>query len=183
MGVRTLQHSFRILVVNPNSASTTIGVFDNEACIFTKSIAHHADHLAGYKEVIEQCNDRTTDILTALDYEEINLSKLSAVCGRGGLLKPIEGGTYLINKSMLADLKSGRFGEHVSNLGAWIAYEIAKGLNIPSFIVDPVVVDELQDIARISGIPDVPRKSIFHALSQKAGAKNTPPIWVNRIRM
>ena len=93
------------------------------------------------------------------------------MCGRGGLLRPIEGGTYAVNEAMLEDLRNGYSGEHASNLGGIIAYEIAIRLNIPSFIVDPVVVDELDDIARISGFSVIERKSIFHALNQKAVAR------------
>src|SRR4051812_38903932 len=110
-------------------------------------------------------------ILETLDSEGINISKLSAVCGRGGLLRPIEGGTYAVNKAMLEDLRAGFSGEHASNLGGIIANEIASGLNIPSFIVDPVVVDELDSIARISGFSLIERKSIFHALNQKGVAR------------
>lgn len=167
-----MQHPLRVLVVDPDSTSTTIGVFDNEICIFTKIIVHYTSRLYNYKQMMDQYTHRAESILAELDYEEINTSKLSAVCGRGGLLKPVEGGTYLVNENMLADLKSARFGEHPSNLGAWIAYKIADGLNIPSFIMDRVVVDELQEIARVSGIPNMPRKSVFHALSQKSAAKN-----------
>ena len=96
---------------------------------------------------------------------------MDAIVGRGGLLKPIEGGTYIVNENMLADLKTDVRGQHASNLGALIANEIAKDLNIPAYIVDPIVVDELDEIARISGIPEIERTSIFHALNQKAVAK------------
>nr|WP_250160247.1 butyrate kinase [Caloranaerobacter azorensis] len=101
----------------------------------------------------------------------MNLTKLSAVVGRGGLLKPIAGGTYKVNERMLEDLKVGVLGEHASNLGGILAHEIASQLNIPAFIVDPVVVDEMEDVARISGMPELERKSIFHALNQKAVAR------------
>ncbi|MBM7552356.1 butyrate kinase [Thalassobacillus pellis] len=161
----------RILVINPGSTSTKIGVFEDEANIFEKTIRHSNDELAGFKSVIEQYEFRKQVILHELDVEGININKLSAVCGRGGLLRPIEGGTYEVNEAMLEDLKAGYNGEHASNLGGIIAQEIAGGLNIPAFIVDPVVVDELSDIARISGVPEIPRKSIFHALNQKAVAR------------
>ncbi|MGY0693047.1 butyrate kinase [Virgibacillus sp. FSP13] len=166
-----MQQSFRILVLNPGSTTTTIGVFNNEVCIFDSTIHHSPDELSSYSRVMEQYAFRKKIILENLDHEGINISKLSAVCGRGGLLQPIEGGTYAINTAMLHDLKNGRYGEHASNLGGIIAYEIAIGLNIPSYIVDPVVVDELATIARFSGLPEVPRKSIFHALNQKAMAR------------
>ncbi|RYG74954.1 butyrate kinase [Lentibacillus lipolyticus] len=161
----------RILVINPGSASTKIGVFDNGKCILEKTIRHSPDELAPFKCTVEQYAFRKLTILQQLDKEGINVSKLSAVCGRGGLLRPIEGGTYEVNKAMLMDLQNGYNGEHASNLAGIIAHEIASGLNIPAFIVDPVVVDELQDLARVSGVPDFPRKSIFHALNQKAAAR------------
>ncbi|SFA72150.1 butyrate kinase [Lentibacillus halodurans] len=165
------QKPLRVLVINPGSTSTKIGVFDNEHCIFEKTIRHSMEELSQYQHIIDQYAFRKRALLEQLDYEGINISKLNAVCARGGLLRPIEGGTYQVNESMLQDLKLGYNGEHASNLGGIIAYEIANGLNIPSFIVDPVVVDELSEIARVSGVPEIPRKSIFHALNQKAAAR------------
>jgi butyrate kinase len=162
---------YRILIINPGSTSTKIGVFDNEISIFEKTIRHNAEEINSYVNIIDQYEFRKNTILETLDHEGINISKLSAVCGRGGLLRPIEGGTYAVNETMLADLRTGFSGQHASNLGGIIAYEIASGLNIPSFIVDPVVVDELDSIARISGFSLIERKSIFHALNQKAVAR------------
>ncbi|WP_198158743.1 butyrate kinase [Robertmurraya korlensis] len=161
----------RILVINPGSTSTKIGVFDNDLSIFEKTIRHESDQINSFDNIIDQYEFRKQTILEALDIEGINISKLSAVCGRGGLLRPIEGGTYEVNDMMLLDLKAGYSGQHASNLGGIIAFEIASGLNIPAFIVDPVVVDELDPIARISGFPLIERKSIFHALNQKAVAR------------
>lgn len=161
----------RILVINPGSTSTKIGVFDDEEVVFEKTIRHTSDEVNQYKRIIDQYDFRKQVILDELDQEGISISKLSAVCGRGGLLRPIEGGTYEVNEAMLEDLKEGYNGEHASNLGGIIAYEIAKGLNIGAYIVDPVVVDEFHDLARVSGVPEIPRKSIFHALNQKAVAR------------
>lgn len=161
----------RILIINPGSTSTKIGVFEKEVSIFEKTIRHHAEILNTFANIIDQYSFRKTTILETLDNEGINISKLSAVCGRGGLLRPIEGGTYEVNDLMLEDLKSGFAGQHASNLGGILAYEIASGLNIPAYIVDPVVVDELEPIARISGFSLIERKSIFHALNQKAVAR------------
>ncbi|AQQ53037.1 butyrate kinase [Planococcus lenghuensis] len=161
----------RILVINPGSTSTKIGVYDNEAMIMEKTIRHAPEEISHFSSIIEQYDYRKQTVLEALDEEGINLSKLSAVCGRGGLLRPIEGGTYAVNEAMLQDLRIGYSGQHASNLGGIIAYEIAEALNIPSYIVDPVVVDELDDIARVSGFPMIERKSIFHALNQKAVAR------------
>lgn len=167
-----MPHSInRILVINPGSTSTKIGVFDNELSIFEKTIRHEMDYLSQFDSIIEQYEFRKQTILESLDKEGINVSKLSAVCGRGGLLRPIEGGTYRVNDLMLTDLKAGFSGEHASNLGGILAHEIASGLNIPAYIVDPVVVDELEPIARISGFSLIERKSIFHALNQKAVAR------------
>ncbi|MBH0229807.1 butyrate kinase [Halobacillus yeomjeoni] len=161
----------RILVINPGSTSTKIGVFDDEDVVLEKTIRHQPNEVNQYKRVIDQYEFRKQVILDVLDQEGINISKLSAVCGRGGLLRPIEGGTYEVNDAMLEDLRNGYNGEHASNLGGIIAHEIAKGLNIGAYIVDPVVVDELHDLARVSGVPEIPRKSIFHALNQKAVAR------------
>ncbi|KAA0549486.1 butyrate kinase [Bacillus sp. BGMRC 2118] len=165
------ENEYRILVINPGSTSTKIGVYSDEVSIFEKTIRHDAETISSYPNIIDQYEFRKNTILEALDHEGINISKLSAVCGRGGLLRPIEGGTYDVNDQMLKDLRKGYSGQHASNLGGIIAYEIASGLNIPSFIVDPVVVDELDPIARISGVPEIERKSIFHALNQKAVAR------------
>ncbi|MBM7701602.1 butyrate kinase [Bacillus iocasae] len=162
---------YRIVVINPGSTSTKIGVFHNEKPIFDRTIRYDASVLNQYKTIYDQYEFRKQSILQALDEEGINLSKISAVCGRGGLLRPIKGGTYAVNDMMLQDLKDGYAGHHASNLGGILAYEIASGLNIPSYIVDPVVVDELDDIARISGFALIERKSIFHALNQKAVAR------------
>lgn len=172
MEVSTLhEKNNRILVINPGSTSTKIGVFDNELSIFEKTIRHENEIMKQYDKIIDQFEFRKNVILESLDSEGMNLSKFSAVCGRGGLLQPIEGGTYRVNEQMLADLRSSIRGEHASNLGGIIAAEIAANLNIPAFIVDPVVVDELEPIARISGFSLIERKSIFHALNQKAVAR------------
>lgn len=162
---------YRILTINPGSTSTKIGVFSNEIPLFEKTIRHDTEMINTFDNIIEQYEFRKNTILETLDTEGINVSKLNAVCGRGGLLRPIEGGTYLVNEQMLEDLKVGYSGQHASNLGGILAFEIASGLNIPSYIVDPVVVNELDEIARISGFSLIERKSIFHALNQKAVAR------------
>ncbi|UQD52668.1 butyrate kinase [Bacillus methanolicus] len=165
------EKKYRILAINPGSTSTKIGVFDNEISVLEKIIRHDADMINSFEDIISQYEFRKKTILETLDNEGINISKLSAVCGRGGLLRPIEGGTYAVNEQMLSDLREGYAGQHASNLGGILAYEIASGLNIPAFIVDPVVVDELDPIARISGFSLIERKSIFHALNQKSVAR------------
>jgi butyrate kinase len=168
---KLLDKEYRILVINPGSTSTKIGVFDNEMSILEKTIRHDSEIINSFDNIIDQYEFRKNTILETLDDEGMNISKLSAVCGRGGLLRPIEGGTYAVNDIMLQDLRAGYSGQHASNLGGIIAFEIASGLNIPSFIVDPVVVDELDEIARVSGFALIERKSIFHALNQKAVAR------------
>ncbi|MEH7358799.1 butyrate kinase [Priestia megaterium] len=164
-------HEYRMLIINPGSTSTKIGVFHNDKPIFDRTIRYDSQQMNQFETIYAQYEFRKNSILEALDEEGINLSKLSAVCGRGGLLRPIEGGTYEVNQAMLKDLKDGYAGHHASNLGGILAFEIASGLNIPAYIVDPVVVDELSDIARISGTPFIERKSIFHALNQKSVAR------------
>jgi butyrate kinase len=110
-------------------------------------------------------------VISTLQQNEIKTSQIKAIVGRGGLLKPIEGGTYRVNEAMVEDLRKGIQGDHPSNCGGLIAYAISRSINCEAFIVDPVVVDELQDIARLSGMPLIPRRSIFHALNQKAVAR------------
>jgi butyrate kinase len=162
---------FRILAINPGSTSTKIAIYDNEKEVFETTLRHSNEEIEKYEKITDQYDFRKDVILTALSENGINLTKLNAVVGRGGLLKPIKGGTYAVNALMLEDLKAGLMGEHASNLGGMIANEIANQLNIPAFIVDPVVVDELEPVARVSGMPEIERKSIFHALNQKAVAR------------
>ncbi|MEC1614006.1 butyrate kinase [Bacillus mojavensis] len=161
----------RILTINPGSTSTKIGVFHNERSIFEKTLRHNIEELQQFDHIIDQYEFRKKHILETLHEQGINISKFDAVCARGGLLRPIEGGTYEVNDDMIEDLKSGYAGQHASNLGGIIAREIADGLNIPSYIVDPVVVDEMSELAKMSGMPEIERKSIFHALNQKAVAR------------
>jgi butyrate kinase len=165
------EHEYRILVINPGSTSTKIGVFEGERQLMESTLRHSTEDIARYPSIIDQYSFRKEAILGSLEKEGISTSELSAICGRGGLLRPIEGGTYSVNDAMIGDLKKGYSGQHASNLGGIIANEIASSLNLPAFIVDPVVVDELAPIARISGFSGIDRKSIFHALNQKAVAR------------
>ncbi|MBB5173047.1 butyrate kinase [Texcoconibacillus texcoconensis] len=162
---------YRVLALNPGSTSTKIGLFIDTQPVFEETIRHDQSKLEMFESIIDQFEFRKTTILEALDREGINVSKLNAVVGRGGLLRPIEGGTYHVNSEMIQDLKEGYFGSHASNLGGIIANEIADQLNIPAYIVDPVVVDEMHPVAKISGFSGIERKSIFHALNQKAVAR------------
>lgn len=166
-----MKEVYTILTINPGSTSTKIAIFQNEDPIFTETIRHSAEELSQYPHIIDQYEFRRDAILRLLDSKGYSVSDLDAVVGRGGLLKPIPSGTYIVNNRMIEDLRIGVQGEHASNLGGLIAHEIAKKVNIPAYIVDPVVVDELDDITRISGMPEIPKVSIFHALNQKAIAR------------
>lgn len=163
--------SYKLLIINPGSTSTKIGVYEDEKELFEQTLRHTNEEIKRYKTIFDQFEFRKDIILSVLKEKNFDVSTLDAVIGRGGLLKPIEGGTYSVNDAMLADLKIGVQGAHASNLGGILARSIADELKIPSYIVDPVVVDEMQDVARLSGIPELPRKSIFHALNQKAVGK------------
>ncbi|AAK79626.1 butyrate kinase [Clostridium acetobutylicum] len=162
---------FKLLTINPGSTSTKIAVFENEKEILSETLRHSSKELEAYKNIYEQFEFRKDTILKVLKDKNFNIQNIDAVVGRGGLLKPIVGGTYKVNEKMLKDLKAGVQGEHASNLGGIIANSIAEAFGVSAYIVDPVVVDEMEDIARFSGIPELPRKSIFHALNQKAVAK------------
>ncbi|MFT8343581.1 butyrate kinase [Clostridium beijerinckii] len=163
--------SHKLLIINPGSTSTKIAVYEGEKEIFEETLRHSSEEIGKFKYVVDQQSFRTDVILKILEDNKINITEMDAIVGRGGLLKPIVSGTYSVNDNMLKDLKENVQGEHASNLGAIIANEIARSINKPAFIVDPVVVDEMEDIARLSGVPELPRKSIFHALNQKAVAK------------
>lgn len=163
--------AYKLLIINPGSTSTKIGVFEDENLILEETLRHSAEEIGRYATIYDQFEFRKEVILNVLKEKGFDINTLNGVVGRGGLLKPIEGGTYAVNDAMLEDLKVGVQGQHASNLGGIIANEIGKSLNVPAFIVDPVVVDELQEVARISGMPEVARKSIFHALNQKAVAR------------
>ena len=158
----------KLLTINPGSTSTKIGVFEDDKIIFEKTLRHSNEELAAFEKICDQYEFRKNLILDCLKENNIELDSLSTVVGRGGLLKPIEGGTYIVNEPMLEDLREGLQGEHASNLGGIIACEIANQIGVNAFIVDPVVVDELEEVARISGLKEIERKSIFHALNQMA---------------
>ncbi len=160
----------KILAINPGSTSTKIAVFDADECVFKHTIRHSTKTINQYKRIIDQYDFRKEAILETLADKNIEASDLAAVVGRGGMLKPIESGTYAVNEAMVDYMKKAPRGEHASNLGCVIAYEIANKHQIPSFIVDPVAVDEMDDIARVTGMPEIQRASLFHALNQKAVA-------------
>jgi butyrate kinase len=159
----------KILAINPGSTSTKIAIFINSRPTFLKSISHPSSELEKFATITDQYSYRMEHIMKELKDSHIDISKIQAIVARGGLLRPIKSGVYRINEQMKDDLKKGIFGQHASNLGGLIADDIAKQIpNCKSFIADPVVVDELDDVARYTGHPKFKRYSIFHALNQKA---------------
>ena len=163
----------RILVINPGSTSTKVAIFLGPEKTAEASVEHGTEDLAAFERLLDQLFFREAVIRRFLREKGCVERNLDAVVGRGGLLRPLEGGVYTVGPDLLSDLRSGRYGEHASNLGAPLAREIADRSDCPAFIVDPVVVDELDDAARLSGHPDLPRLSVFHALNQRSVARLT----------
>ena len=159
------------LIINPGSTSTKIGVFEDETLLFEEPLRHSTEEIASYASIVDQKDFRKQIILDLLKEKAFDIHSLQVVVGRGGMLKPIPGGTYAVSDGLLEDLKIGKQGQHASNLGGILAREIGDSIGVPSYIVDPVVVDELMPISRYSGVPELPRTSVFHALNQKAVAK------------
>ncbi|MGB9790893.1 MAG: butyrate kinase [Thermotoga caldifontis] len=162
---------FRILVINPGSTSTKLAIFEDEDCKTSQTIYHDSRELSKYAHLFDQYEFRKQTLLKFLEDSGYRPSDFSAVAGRGGLIRPIPSGTYEVDETMLEELRQAKYGEHASNLGAVLAHEIAKLAGVKAYIVDPVVVDEMWDVARLSGHPELERKSIFHALNQKAVAR------------
>ena len=164
---------FRVLAVNPGSTSTKIAVFDDDKPVFIETLRHDAKQIDSFGGIIEQYEFRKDLVLKAMRDHAVPVNSLKAIVGRGGLVKALPSGTYEINEAMLTDLKDptlwGRI--HASNLGAFIASSIASEIDVPAYIVDPVTVDEFTDIARISGCPEIERRSLLHALNLKFTAR------------
>jgi len=163
--------SIKSLIINPGSTSTKIGVFEDETLLFEETLRHSTEEISQYASIVDQKDFRKNIIVNLLNEKNFDINSLNMVVGRGGMLKPIPGGTYAVTDDLLEDLKIGKQGQHASNLGGILAREIGDSIGAPSFIVDPVVVDEMMPIARYSGVPELPRTSVFHALNQKAVAK------------
>ncbi len=162
----------RLLVINPGSTSTKVSVYEDEQPLFVETLRHSSRELEAFSHVLDQYDLRLGAVLDFLEQAQIPLTSLSAVVGRGGLLRPIPGGTYRVNDRMLAELlRRDKEREHASNLGAPLAHEIAGRVGIPAFIVDPVCVDEFHELARVSGLPEIERRSLSHALNLKATAR------------
>ena len=157
--------AIKSLIINPGSTSTKIGVFEDENLLFEETLRHSTEEIAQYASIIDQKDFRKNIILEFLKAKDFDVKSFDMIVGRGGLLKPIPGGTYTVSDELLADLKKGVQGQHASNLGGILAREIGDEIGVPSYIVDPVVVDELEPVARLSGMPELPRRSIFHALN------------------
>ena len=165
--------SIKILAINPGSTSTKIAIYEDENEKFVKNIKHSSDEIAQFENVASQFQFRKEIILSELKNAGYDINEINAIVGRGGLVKPIESGVYEVNEALIADLNNPPLGEHASNLGGLIAHDIVKTLQngAKAYIADPVVVDEMEEVARISGHPAFKRISIFHALNQKAIAR------------
>lgn len=159
---------FKILAINPGSTSTKIALYEDETCRFAETLSHSADELRPFTTVFSQYAWRQQAIKGVLTQKGVALAEVDAFVGRGGLLRPVTSGTYQVGASMLRQLESAQYGEHASNLGAILAFQLAAVHGRPAFIVDPVVVDELMPEARLTGHPRLPKQSIFHALNHKA---------------
>ena len=162
---------YHILVINPASTSTRVALFSDDAAVLDDTLEHAAEETAGLDTVWDQFPYRRHALERALMARGVSLSSLAAVVARGGLMRPVEGGTYQVNEAMLADLQEGIQGEHASNLGAALAYSLARESGAPALVVDPMTVDELAPESRLSGIALLPRRSLFHALNLKAQAR------------
>ena len=159
------------LIINPGSTSTKLGIFEDETLVSEETLRYTTEEIAQFDKIVDQIDFRKNLILNFLKESGQDIKSFNVIVGRGGLLKPIPSGTYKVTDKLIEDLKNAVGGEHASNLGGILAKSIADEIGVPSYIVDPVVVDELDDVARISGVPELPRISIFHALNQKAVAK------------
>ncbi len=159
---------FHILVINPGSTSTKVALFKDGLPIFDKEIMHTTNELSMFESPIAQQDFRESIVLHCLRENQYDIGNISCIVARGGALRPVPSGTYLINEQMVQDLTNCTYGVHASNLGALLAYKIAQRIGVASFIVDPITVSEMDEVATISGMPELKRESIFHALNQKA---------------
>lgn len=158
----------KVLVINPGATSTKVAVFEEEQELLKKSIVHTAQELEGFDRVIDQADFRQRAVLEAVAEGGFRLKDFDAVCGRGGLYRPIPSGTYAVSDRVMQDVEQAPYGEHPSNLGAYLARRIGDLVGIPAFFVDPVCVDEMTEVAHVSGFAEFRRLSQFHALNQKS---------------
>ncbi len=163
---------FQILVINPGAGSTRVALFRDEESLSEETIRHSPEELLKFPRIIDQYQFRKEKIIESLTAKGINLTSLSAVVGRGGPFKPLTSGTYQVNEKLIEDIRSGNYqSEHPSLLGALIAQEIADQLNIKAYFVDPVSVDEFWELSRFSGLKEIKRKALSHALNVRMKAK------------
>lgn len=164
---------YLLLIINPGSTSTKVAVYRDQTPVFTEELAHSEADLASFAKCSDQFSFRKQAILETLRQRGFSLNDLHVVMARGGLIRPVESGVYEVNEAMRRDLQDLSLGDHASNLGGLIAADlVVEYPHLRAFIVDPVVVDELDDVARLSGHPLFPRRSIFHALNHKAVARH-----------
>jgi len=161
----------KILVINPGSTSTKVAVYENLDLLVDETIRHSLKSLKRYDDLIDQLRMRTKVVLDFLEKNNIELMDIDGFIGRGGLMKPVKSGIYEVNDQMKKDLESNKFGIHASNLGGLLALKLAKRVNKKAYIADPVVVDEMSSVAKISGLNGISRRPLWHALNQKAVAK------------
>ena len=166
-----MERAYRILVINPGSTSTKVGVFEGDRSVFTKTVDHDAAKLAEFPDVSSQLPYRRETILAALEENDIDLATIDAFVGRGGGLMPVEGGTYEVNETMLEHARAGANGvQHPAQLGSQLAHELASAYGKRAFVVNPPDTDELCDEARMTGIKGVYRHVHLHALNLKETA-------------
>lgn len=156
-----------ILVINPGATSTKVAIFDREETVMRENYPHDADQLSKFPRVIDQLDYRR-DMLREKLEPILNEVELLAVAGRGGPLKPLEGGAYLVNRAMMNDLYNLKYSDHASNHGALLAHYFAEKFRVDAYVVDPVTVDNFTPLARLSGLPEIKRKCRSHALNIKA---------------
>ena len=161
---------YKVLAINPGSTSTKVALYDEERPLLDLTLRHSTEEISRFTDVIDQLDWRRGLILSALREQSFNIKDLSVVIGRGGLIRPIPAGVYEVNSRMRYDLRNAQM-KHACNLGGLLAAQIAHMAGVKAYIADPPVVDEMDDVARISGMPMCPRKPIFHALNQKAIAR------------
>ena len=160
-----------ILVINPGSTSTRLALHDGKTLVASREFQHDKEELAALGSVMAQKDFRMDAIRKVLSESVVYQGVLTSVAGRGGLLHPLEGGVYKVSDEMIDDLQQARYGEHPCNLGAVLAREVAQDHGVDAYIVDPVVTDEMAEVARMTGLPDIRRRSLFHALSQRGAAR------------
>ena len=161
---------YKVLAINPGSTSTKVALYDEERPLLDLTLRHTTEELTRFTDIIDQLDWRRGLILSALREKSFDIKELSAVIGRGGLIRPIPAGVYEVNSRMRYDLRNAQM-KHTCNLGGLLAAQIAHMAGVKAYIADPPVVDEMDDVARITGMPMCPRKSVFHALNQKATAR------------